>query len=83
MSKHARIRRLRAEREAAKAAGEEKERGPISETDAVNRSREWRQAGLTRGHWAFGSRTRKDIKQRSVFKDKAPKKTRDKKRGRR
>jgi hypothetical protein len=55
MAKHARIKRLRAEREAAK--DEEKARGPVSETDAVKRAREWTRAGLTRGHWALGSRT--------------------------
>jgi hypothetical protein len=85
MAKHARIRRERAEREAL--ALEEKEqgkpRGPISEKEAEKRAREWRVAGLTRGHWAFGTRTRRDIKQNSSFKEKRPKKRRVEKRGRR
>ena len=82
MSKRARIRRLRMEREIAALAGEEKQRGPISEADAVKRARQWRRAGLTRGHWAFGSRVRRQIKQHGVFGGR-PKKRREKKRGRR
>ena len=83
MAKHARIRRLRAEREAAKEAVEEVERGPISPVLASRRARVRGIAGVGSGTWAFGTKVRRDIKKRSVFKDKAPKKTRTKKRGRR
>lgn len=81
MAKHARIRRERAEREAA--AQEEKERGPISEKDAVIRARIRGRAGSGSGTFAFGSRLRRIIKQNASFNDKRPKKRRMKKRGRR
>lgn len=86
MAKHARIRRERAEREAAKE--EEKKRGPVSVRAARHRASVAKKAGVGSGTWAFGSRRRKEIKKTSVFKDKAPKKFREdkigrKKRGRR
>lgn len=81
MAKHARIRRLRAEREAAKE--EEKERGPVSVRAARHRALVSKKAGIGRGVWASGTRLHREIKKTSVFKDKAPKKTRTKKRGRR
>jgi len=83
MAKHARIRRLRAEREAAKEAGLEVERGPISEKDARVRARIRSRAGSGSGTFAFGSRLRRIIKQNSNFNHPKTKKRRTKKRGRR
>ena len=59
MAKHARIKRERAEREAA--AAEEKERGPISAKDAATRSRVRRMAGFSDGSWAYNTRTREEV----------------------
>ena len=81
MAKHARIRRERAEREAA--AQEEKERGPISQKDAVVRARVRGRAGSGSGTFAFGSRLRRVVKQNSSFNGPKTKKRRTKKRGRR
>ena len=84
MSKHARIRRLRAEREAAKEEGNETTpRGPISAMDAGRRARVRKAAGVGAGVWANGTRVRRQIKRVSNFRLKAEKKTRIKKRGRR
>jgi hypothetical protein len=81
MAKHARIRRERAEREAAKE--EEKERGPVSVRAARHRALVSKKAGIGRGVWATGTKLHREIKQNSVFNNKALKKTRVKKRGRR
>lgn len=83
MAKHARIKRERAEREAAAAAGEEEVRGPISQKDAVVRARIRKRAGSGSGSFAFGSRLRRMVKRYSNFNEKRPKKRREKKRGRR
>lgn len=65
MAKHARIRREREARE--QAAAEELERGPIPAIQAKHRARVRRIAGVGSGTWAFGSRVRREVKQKSVF----------------